>query len=333
MGSTESRQKILITDRFAQSARLSLESTGRFVVTQTENPSLDGVDLSDYAGLIVRSKTQISREVLMRAKKLQVLVTATSGFDHLDIKSCQDWGVTVMHTPETQVNSVAELTWSLVLACSRRLLPAHGQVLGGKWQREFLTAQDLAGKTFGVVGLGRIGSRVARIARAFDMECVAFDPYVDEQAFRETSCERVSYEELLKQSDVISFHVPLTEETTRMLNRSHFEYINRGVILINTSRGQVIAEQNLIEALEQGWVGACGLDVFEKEPVNPQSGLIKFSQCVFSPHIGASSKEAFETASQDAAEKIMAFFHNGATRDTLPPKGPWYRASFARAMR
>ncbi|MFN7453882.1 MAG: NAD(P)-dependent oxidoreductase [Pseudobdellovibrionaceae bacterium] len=320
------RKNILITDRFTPEALITLNQQKFFQVEKTLTPDLAQTDLSSTHGLIIRSKTHITKVIFARAKKLQVIITATSGFDHIDLEEAKKWGVTVMHTPAANVESATQLTWSLVLACSHRLRDNLQATKTGEWNRDLLVGHELYGKTYGIVGLGRIGSRVAEIAQAFGMKVIAFDPYIEDGMYREVGAERVAYEELLKRSDVLSFHVPKTSETLKMLNRSHFEYINRGIILVNTSRGGVISEMDLFEALEQGWVGACGLDVYEKEPLPKDHRLFKFAQVVGTAHVGANTHEAFAKASEQAALKMIRFFVDGTTSDTLPPKATWYGA-------
>ena len=320
------KKQILITDRFTQEAWITLESQAYFDMRKTSTPDLTQWDLSSVHGLIIRSRTKITRETLARAKNLQVIITATSGFDHIDLEACAEWGVTVMFTPRANVESAAQLTWALVLACANKVVQASKEIKGGSWNREMLMGSELSGKTYGIVGLGRIGSRVALIAEAFGMNAIAYDPYQDDPAFREAGAERVAYEEVLKRSDVLSFHVPKTRETDHMLSRSHFEYLHRGMILVNTSRGTVINEQDLCEALGLGWLGAVGLDVFEKEPLPRNSKLLTFQNVVMTPHLGANTSEAFAKGSEQAALKMIRFFIEGSTEDTLPPKAPWYGA-------
>lgn len=320
------RKVVLISDRFTQEALLTLESQAFLDVRRSPTPNLEQLNLEGVNGLLIRSRTPVTRQVLSRAKSLQVIVTATSGFDHIDLEACAEWGITVMFTPGANVESAAQLTWALVLACANKVVNAHREIKAGTWNRDLLTGTELADKTYGIVGLGRIGSRVASIAEAFGMHVIAYDPYQDDAAFREAGAERVAYEEVLKQSDVLSFHVPRTRETHLMLNRSQLEYIHRGLILVNTSRGSVISEPDLVEALEQGWIGAAGLDVFEKEPLPRTSKLPNFQNVVLTPHIGATTVEAFAKASEQAAFKLIRFFMEGSTADTLPPKAPWYGA-------
>jgi D-3-phosphoglycerate dehydrogenase / 2-oxoglutarate reductase len=320
------KKKVLITDRFSQEGLLILENQNFMKVEKTKTPDLANEELKDVHALIIRSRTKINEELFKKAKKLQVIVTATSGFDHIDLEAAAKWGVTVMFTPDANVESAAQLTWALVLACANKILPATKTVKSGEWKREDVTGLELARKTYGIVGLGRIGQRVAEIANVFSMDVVAYDPYCDEQNFKDCDAERLAFEELLKRSDVISFHVPATKETYQMLNRSNLEYINRGVIIVNSSRGSVLNENDLAEALERAWIGAVGLDVFDKEPLARTSKLHSFSNTVMVPHIGANTAEAFQKASEQAALKVLRFFMDSSTSDTLPPKAAWYGA-------
>jgi D-3-phosphoglycerate dehydrogenase len=320
------KKKVLVTDRFASEAYLTLAQQAFLDVKKTETPNLREVDLTDVYGLVIRSRTTIDESVFSRAKKLQVIVTATSGFEHIDLDAAQKWGVTVMFTPEANVESAAQMTWGLVLACANKIPQAHRALKGGEWNRDSVIGMELNRKTYGIVGLGRIGQRVADFANAFDMNVIAFDPYADEVAFRAAQAERVAYEEILKRSDVLSFHVPGTSETKHMLNRSHFEYIHRGIVLVNTSRGSVIHEADLCEALGNGFIGSVGLDVFEKEPLSRNSKLLQYPNVVLTPHCGANTAEAFAKGSEQAALKIIRFFVDSSTSDTLPPKAAWYGA-------
>lgn len=321
--STETKN-ILITDRFTPEAWVTLETQPFIKIARAKSPTLENDDLRETHALLIRSRTHVDEALLQRAPKLQLIVTSTSGFDHIDLAATAKWGITVMYTPEANVASAAEMTWALLLACARKIPASHRQVKDARWQKELLTGSELMHKTLGIVGLGRIGSRVARIAKAFDMQVVAYDPYLDDEVFEKHGAERVAFEELLKRSDAITFHVPKTELSHHMLNRSHFEYIHRGVILVNTARGSVIAELDLCEALGQGWVLAAGLDVFEKEPLPKGSRLFEHAQLVFTPHNGANTMEAFHKSSELAALKALRFFVDGSTSDTLPPKAAWY---------
>lgn len=311
---------VLVTDRLTPEAFLTLQGQSFLDVRKSRGRRPEADEVRDVHALLIRSQTPITRELLQSAKNLQLIVTATTGFDHIDLEACAEWGITVMHCPWANVPTTAQLTWALVLACVHKVIPAHQMIKAGGWDRHSLESIELQNKTYGIIGLGRIGSRVAEIASAFGMHVVAFDPYCDDKNFIETGAERVSFEECLKRSDIISFHVPLTDETHHMLKRSQLEFIHRGMIVVNTSRGPVISEPDLCDALDEGWIAACGLDVFEKEPLPRTSRLLQHKNVTLTPHIGAASQEAYQKASDQAALKILAFFKDGSTSETLPPK-------------
>jgi len=317
---------VLLTDKFSQEALLTLQAQPGLLIRRSAGPSLEHENLDEVHALIIRSRTVIDEALFARAKKLQVIITTTSGFDHIDLQAAARWGVTVMFTPEANVESAAQLTWALVLSCAHQISNAGKAVKSGEWRRELLTGLELDHLTYGVVGLGRIGSRVAEIAQAFGMRVLAYDPYIEDADFRAVAAERVAFEEILKRSDVLSFHVPATEETHHMLNRAQFEYIHRGILLVNTSRGSVIHEEDLVEALRLGYVGAAGLDVFAKEPLARTSNLLSLPNVTLTPHVGANTEAAFQKASDQAALKLLRFFTDGSTSDTLPPKAAWYGA-------
>jgi D-3-phosphoglycerate dehydrogenase len=322
------KKKVLITDRFAQDSFLFLQQQNNLEIVRSDSPQhLPLEQLVGAHALIIRSRTKIDEELLKKARQLQVIITCTSGFDHIDLDATEKWGVTVMHTPTANIESASQLTWSLVLSCVNNLIPAYKMVKAGDWNRDQITGMELAGRTYGIIGLGRIGSKVAEFAQAFGMTVIAYDPYQEDEVFERLKIPRMSYEEVLKSADVLSFHVPKTLETENMLNRSQFEYIHRGVVLVNTSRGSVINEQDLCEAIEKGWIRSAGLDVFDKEPLQRTSKLLNLPQVVLTPHIGANTEDAFYKASQIAANKLMGFFTAGSTSDTLPPRVPWYGAA------
>ncbi len=316
--------KILVTDRFSIEALAKLKSRAQFQVSQSETHLPTAEELKGVVALVIRSRTKITADLLAQSPELKVIVTSTSGFDHIDFLATQKHSVTVMHTPEANAQSAAELTWLLVLACARKFTQAQAQLKKGEWKRELIVGSTLAGKIYGIIGLGRIGSRVARFAKAFGMEVVAFDPYVGPEAFARAGAERASIEELFRRSDFISLHVPATPETKKMINFRAFEGASSDLILVNTSRGDVVNEPELIKAIEQKLVKAVGLDVFTSEPLAQSSPLLKMPQVVLAPHIGATTDEAFSASSMEAATKIIDFLEHGRTQDLLPPKTSWF---------
>ena len=315
---TSDKIPLFITEKFSTEALIKLQSEGFEKTDQTQRAR----------ALIIRSKTKITEDFLNQFPQLQCLVTCTSGFDHIDLHLTQKKNITVMYTPDANVISAAELTWGLVLACTRQIVQAHQQTKAGLWNRELFSGFELHGKTYGVIGLGRIGTRIAKMAQSFGMKVYAFDPYQEDAVFKSLALQRSSYEEVLKQADVLSFHVPLTKETRNMFNRSHMEYVQRNTIIINTSRGGVINEDDLVWALENDLIKGCGLDVFAKEPLARDSKLLKSSKVILTQHMGALTEEAFQKASEEAAQRLIDFFHFQRATNTLPLVNDWGKFSF-----
>lgn len=313
--------EVIVSDRFDADAFLQLSSAVN--VFRSQAPDLTATDLTNVNGLVIRSRTKITRALLIRAPRLKVVITSTSGFDHIDLEACVERGVKVMYTPNANAASACELTWALALAAARRVPKANEMVKAGDWNREPLMGTQFAGKTYAVIGLGRIGSRVAKVAVAFGMNVIAYDPFKSDDQFGSAQVSRVSLTELFNSADVVSLHVPATAETEHMITRSLLQSGKQGRLFINTSRGTVIAEDVLSEALEAGWIGACGLDVFEQEPLPMTSKLIGRPNVVLSPHIGATTQQAFTSASFEAAEKMAAFAQHGTVTDELPANEPW----------
>jgi D-3-phosphoglycerate dehydrogenase len=274
--------------------------------------------------LAIRSKTTVGKDVLARFPKLKFIVTSTSGFDHIDLKLCRERGVQAAFTPEGNAISAAEITWSLILACTKRLPRLFEAVQKGRWERGPLESGEVHGKSLGIIGLGRIGQRVALLGRAFGMEILAYDPYADEEAFAKTQAGRMGYEELLRSADFISLHVPYTKETHHMINRQALELMTDETVLINASRGSVIDEQALAAVLQEGLIAYAGLDVFEREPLDLDSRLFKNTRLIMTPHVGALTPEALRRVSFEAVGAIKSFLAQTPVPNSLPPQANWY---------
>ncbi len=315
--------KILVCGRFHAEAFNWLKSQADVKHSSDSGPTPE--DLAWAEGLLIRSKTAVNKDLLDQAPNLKVVVTATSGFDHIRLSDLENSAVKVMYTPDANAQSAAELTWALLLNCSRHIQEAHGQIKAGHWDRSRLQGRELAGKCHGIIGLGRIGAKVSKFAQAFSMECIAFDPYIEDEDFDRLGVERVGLDELLKRVDSFSIHVPYSKETHNMLHRVYLENLQPGTILVNTSRGQIIREEEIIHALDQGWLSRVALDVFDKEPLPRTSPLLSRKEILMSPHIGATSQEALFKSSQEAAEKALRFLEDGSSSETLPPKALWFQ--------
>ncbi len=208
--------------------------------------------------------TQGKKELLDKFPNLKLIVTRSTGFDHLDLNYCKERNITVCNVPKYGVHTVAEHTWSLILALTRRIIPSVEHTRQGNFSLDGLAGVDLFGKTLGVVGVGNIGSVVAQIGLAFGMNVLAHNPSVKED-LQAKGIQFVSFEELLSKSDIITFHVPLTKETTHMLNMTNKQFVKKGSFIVNASRGAVIETEALVELLQQQTVRGAGLDVLEGE--------------------------------------------------------------------
>ena len=323
MSNTE-KKNILICDRFSVEAEIQLKTVPNFNVSKYSDDLL-----ATAHALVIRSKFKVTAEVLNKCPKLQAIVTCTSGYDHIDLKETEKRQITVMYTPEANAISAAELTWALILNARKKVLGAHKEVKSGNWNRDLFLSNELAGHTLGVVGLGRIGSRVAKIAKAFEMKVLAFDPYAAEENFANAGAVRCSYEEVLKQADILTFHVPQTFETKNMFCRSQLEYVSPELILVNASRGQVVNEDDVVEALNNNKLRFAAFDVFAKEPLSRESKLLKSANVLLTPHLGAYTEEAFLKASMEGAQRLTELFLHQKSLNTLPLQNDWGSLSFS----
>ncbi|MCB0341686.1 MAG: phosphoglycerate dehydrogenase [Pseudobdellovibrionaceae bacterium] len=285
-------------------------SLPEMIIEKCEPSCLVG-ERPDVAALLIRSGTVVDAEILKQFPELKVVVTATSGFDHIDLGHCKEHRVQVGFVPMANPESAAELTIWLILSVLRKAQMAAVAINKKQWRSSVSVGHELAGKTLGIVGLGRIGSRVSELAKAFYMHVVAYDPYVSESHFERLGVESCGLMELLRQAQVVSLHVPLTDETRELINRQTLAYFAADAVLINASRGRVVNENDLIDALDEQRLAGAGLDVFVKEPLAPGSRLRDFPQVVMTPHIGAYTHEAQWRASDMAVDKIINFFQQG----------------------
>ena len=316
--------KLLLCDTYDGEAVARLKGELDCTITRAANLKPTPDELHDIEGLLIRSRTNVSPYVLDSAPKLKFVVTATSGFDHIDFKECEKRNVTVSYTPDANAASAAELTIGLMLSLIRRLPKAMATVPKNLWRQDDLRAETLNGKILGIFGLGRIGQRVTKAAQTLDMKVIACDPYQEDQIFTSLSVERYALLELLLMSDVVSLHTPLTKETHHLMNHQTFSLINPEAVLINTARGRLVQESELIVALDKGRLRGVALDVFEKEPLPNESLLRNRPDVLLTPHIGAFTNEAIKQASMQAVERTLDFFKTGQTRDSLPLPVRWF---------
>jgi len=259
----------------------------------------------DYDVLVVRSRTKVTREIIEAGEKLKVVGRAGAGIDNIDVEAAKEKGVKVLNTPEAPAIAVAELTIGLLLSLARQIPRADSSMKEGRWAKKEFKGWQLNGKTFGVIGLGHIGEKVARLAKAFGMKIlITKRTPPSPEILKELEAEFVPLDELLRRSDIVSLHVPLTPQTHHMIGEREIQLMKDGAFIINTSRGAVIDEKALFKALKSGKLGGAALDVYEVEPPEDYS-LMKLPNVVCTPHIGAQTVEAQRAAATLLAQKIV----------------------------
>ncbi|MDQ3210454.1 MAG: phosphoglycerate dehydrogenase [Actinomycetota bacterium] len=260
--------------------------------------------IGPYDALIIRSVTQVTDEVLAAAPNLKVVARAGIGLDNVDVDAATRRGVMVVNAPQSNIISAAEQAMALLLAQARNIPQAHAALTAGSWERSAWQGVELAGKTIGLVGLGRVGALVAQRAAGFGMRVIAFDPYVSADRAKEIGVDAMpSLEALLVQADFVSIHLPRTSETEELFGERELGLMKQGARLINTARGGIVDEEALAKAIEGGHLGGAGLDVFASEPTT-DSPLFALDSVVVTPHLGASTKEAQDKAGTAVAEMV-----------------------------
>jgi D-3-phosphoglycerate dehydrogenase len=267
--------------------------------------------LADCDALFVRSAVKVTKDVLAKAPKLRVIGRAGVGVDNVDLDAASAAGVVVMNTPGGNAVSVAEHTLALMLALARAVPQASASTKSGKWEKKKFLGNELRGKTLGIIGLGSIGREVVKRATAFEMQIVAYDPYVSSQAAAGMGVQLVSLDSLLGASDYVSLHVAVTPETTKILGKDAFAKMKNGVRVINCARGELVDEEALAEAIASGKVAGAGLDVFDPEPPAAGNPLLASEALVATPHIGGSTEEAQEIVGIRIVEQVIDYLTNG----------------------
>ncbi|MFQ5926149.1 MAG: phosphoglycerate dehydrogenase [Terriglobia bacterium] len=309
--------KVVVSDAIAARGLELLRGEGWQVVECHPKPAEKLVaELGDATAWILRSGTRVTPELLEHAPALKVIGRAGVGIDNIDVDAATRRGVLVMNTPGGNAVSVTEHTCALLLALARHVPAANQSVHAGTWEKQRLTGIELKGKTLGIVGLGRIGTEVARRALAFEMEVVAHDPFVAAPLARELGVRLVALEELLAQADFITLHAGLSPATERLLGRETLAKTKLGVRIVNTARGELIDEAALAEALAAGQVAAAALDVFASEPPRA-SPLLGFPQVIATPHIAGSTEEAQEEVGWRITQQVRDFLKEGVIRNAV----------------
>jgi len=302
--------KILAADKLAQEGLDYVRSQPDAQLT--DKPGLTEDELAaivgEYDGLIVRSGVQVSAKVLENSGRLKAIARAGVGVDNIDLQAATAKGILVMNTAQASTITTAEHAFALMMALVRNIGPAYKTMSQGGWDRSKFQGVQLSGKTLGVIGFGRIGQTVAMRALAFDMQVVAYDPFFNAATALDGKVKMYKQvADLLPMADILTFHVPLNDQTRGMLNQETFELCREGVLVVNASRGGVVDEEAVLEAVESGRCGGAALDVFTTEPLPADSPLRSHRRILVTPHLGASTVEAQRAVSVDAAASVLTY--------------------------
>jgi D-3-phosphoglycerate dehydrogenase len=330
--------KVLVSDPLSERGIEILKKAGLSVDVKAKLSPADLIkEIPQYDGLVIRSGTKVTQEVIGAATNLKVIGRAGSGLDNVDIGAATKRGIVVMNTPGGNTVTTAEHTLALILSLARQVPQATASVKSGKWEKNRFMGVELFNKTLGVIGLGQIGSYVAKLAQGLNMNVIAYDAFLSPENAKKAGVELVSLDELFGRSDIITIHTPLTAETKHLINARSIAKMKPGVRLINCARGGIVDEKDLHDALVGGRVAGAAFDVFEKEPVDPANPLLKLDNFVCSPHLGAATNEAQENVAWAIAEQIVDYLVHGVVRyavnlpsvpaDLLPKVQPYLTLS------
>ncbi len=311
---------VLICDPISPKGIALFQQRPEFNVTVLEKrlPEAELVPIvGETDAMVVRSETKVTRKVIEAAPRLKVVGRAGVGVDNVDVEAATQRGIVVMNTPSGNTISTAELTFSMLMGLARNIPQAHLSMKGGEWNRKAFQGVELHNKTLGILGMGRIGSEVAKRALVFGMRVLAYDPYLTRARAEALQVELVELDEIYSNADFITVHMPMTDETKGMLDAAAFGKMKKGVRVLNCARGGIINESDLLAALEEGKVAGAALDVYETEPLPKDSPLRNHPQVVMTPHLGASTEEAQENVGIEVAEAITDYLLNGAVRNAV----------------
>lgn len=302
--------RVLITDNLSKAGLKILEQTPGIEIVNKSVSSLEELraELANADGIIVRSATKLTAAALEGQTRLKVIVRAGVGVDTIDLAAATRQGIIVMNTPAGNTTSTAELTVAMLMAMARHIGPASQSVREGKWDRKSYTGVQLAGKTLGVIGLGRIGQCVAKRAQGLEMKIVGIEPFMSDERAAELGIEiHRDIDQMLPKCDFLTVHTPATPETLGMINATRLASMKKGARIVNCARGGIVEENALADAIEAGHIAGAAIDVFVNEPLKPEDRLPKLKQVLCTPHLGASTDEAQENVAVEAAELITAF--------------------------
>ncbi len=308
--------KVIIADQINKKGIAELEDVADVLVATDISREELIEKIGDFDAVVVRSRTKITKDVIDAASKLKIIARAGVGVDNIDVNAATEKGIMVINAPESTSISVAEHTMGLILALARKISIADKSTKEGRWEKNKFMGIELNGKILGIIGMGRIGSQVATRAKAFGMEILVYDPYISEEFGQKLGVTITDLETLLRKSDIVTIHVPLTPETRNLIDEDELELMKEDAFIINCARGGIVNEKALYKALQDKKIGGAALDVFENEPPN-QNPLLRLDNVIVTPHLGASTAEAQRDAAVIVAGEIKKFFEGEQPKNVI----------------
>jgi D-3-phosphoglycerate dehydrogenase / 2-oxoglutarate reductase len=298
--------RIVVADRLGKAGLEMLRGLPGYEVVETVGKGPEALEtaLGEAVALVVRSETKVTAAMIAKAPKLKIIARAGMGTDTIDVDEASRRKIPVLTAPGANSNSVAEYTFALLLALARRVAPAAASLAAGKWDRKAFEGTELRGKTLGLLGLGRIGSRVGSIAKGFGMTVVGYDPGITAEQAELLGLDLIPLDVLIQRSDALSLHVKLSAGTRHMIDERRLNLVKRGVLIINTARGALIDDTALAKALQDGRVGGAALDVYDPEPLPADSVLRTAPNILLTPHLAASTAEAQTRVATEIASSL-----------------------------
>ncbi|MGZ7444894.1 phosphoglycerate dehydrogenase [Paenibacillus sp. TH7-28] len=317
--------KVLVSDPISDMGIQQLVDADDIVVEKKTGLSEDELVqiIAGYDGLLVRSQTKVTEKIMAAAARLKVIGRAGVGVDNIDLEAATKRGIIVINAPDGNTITTCEHAFAMMMALARHIPQAYAKTISGQWDRKFLGV-ELRNKTLGVLGMGRIGSEVAKRAKAFGMEILGYDPFLTEDRAEKLGVKLATVDDIVRNADFITVHTPLTPETKHMIARPQFEVMKKGMRIINCARGGIVDEQALVEAIDQGIVAGAAFDVFEKEPPEADHPFLHHPKIIVTPHLGASTVEAQENVAIDVSEQVLHILRSEPFKNAvnMPPVAP-----------
>ncbi len=311
--------KVLVTDQISEKAIDIMNNAGLEVETKLNLKENEIASLApNYDAFVIRSGVKITKKILEAGAtgRLKIIGRAGVGVDNVDKDSAKELGIVVENTPFGNTNAAAEHTIALMIILSKHIIHGNKTMKEGKWDRKCFEGTELKNKTLGLIGLGNVGKKVAKVALAFEMTVLVYDPFLSEEKFKELGVKKAELSEIYKNADYITVHVPLTEKTKNLISEKEFQLMKQNVRIINVARGGIINEDALLNALNNGKVASAGLDVYTEEPPTKKE-LTIHEKVVCTPHLGASTLEAQENVGIEVAEQIVLALKNNEIKNCV----------------